>query len=320
VEGGKGGDGCVSFRREKFVPKGGPDGGDGGHGGSVILRTDPGVNTLYDLRHRKRFKAARGVHGKGKKMTGRNGADVILPVPVGTMVWEKESGVFLGDLTGREDTLIAARGGRGGRGNSHFATPTRQAPDFAEDGRDGESRLLRLELKLLADVGLVGFPNSGKSTLLSRISAARPKIANYPFTTLVPNLGIASAGEGKNFTVADIPGLIEGAHMGRGLGDRFLRHIERTRVLVFLIEATDADPESTYRILMDELGKFDRALPEKPRITVFSKSDLLSDEEQKQLPPTIGGLDVLAISSVTGTNVQKLLGLAAEKLTGAGHG
>jgi GTP-binding protein len=319
VEGGKGGNGSVSFRREKFVPKGGPDGGDGGDGGSVVLRTDPGVNTLYDLRHRKRFRAGRGMHGKGKKMTGRNGEDVVLAVPVGTLVKESESGAVLADLNGRNETLVAARGGRGGRGNSHFATSTRQAPDFAEDGKDGESRLLGLELKLLADVGLVGFPNSGKSTLLSRISAARPKIADYPFTTLVPNLGIASAGEGRNFTVADIPGLIAGAHLGRGLGDRFLRHIERTRVLVFLIEASGTEPENTYAVLLDELKRFDPSLIEKPRILVFSKSDLLSEEERQGLPPRVGGQEAVVLSSVSGENVQRLLGLAAEKLAGADH-
>jgi GTP-binding protein len=319
VEGGKGGNGSVSFRREKFVPKGGPDGGDGGDGGSVVLRTDPGVNTLYDLRHRKRFRAGRGMHGKGKKMTGRNGEDVVLAVPVGTLVKESESGAVLADLNGRNETLVAARGGRGGRGNSHFATSTRQAPDFAEDGKDGESHLLGLELKLLADVGLVGFPNSGKSTLLSRISAARPKIADYPFTTLVPNLGIASAGEGRNFTVADIPGLIAGAHLGRGLGDRFLRHIERTRVLVFLIEASGTEPENTYAVLLDELKRFDPSLIEKPRILVFSKSDLLSEEERQGLPPRVGGQEAVVLSSVSGENVQRLLGLAAEKLAGADH-
>ena len=316
VEGGHGGDGCMSFRREKFVPKGGPDGGDGGDGGDVILRADSGMNTLYDLRHRRRFKAGRGLHGKGKKMAGRRGKDVVLSVPVGTMVKDGESSMMLGDLTRAEEKLTVAKGGRGGRGNVHFATPTRQTPDFAENGRAGASRLLQLELKLLADVGLVGLPNAGKSTLLSRISAARPKIADYPFTTLVPNLGIATAGEGNSFTVADIPGLIEGAHLGRGLGDRFLRHLSRTRVLVVLIEAMDADPGNTFHILMEELRQFDSSLLGKPRIFVFAKADLLSTEDRRRLPSKIEGESVFPISSVTGENLQKLLGLAAGLLHG----
>lgn len=319
VEGGRGGDGCASFRREKFVPKGGPDGGDGGDGGSVVLRVDPGMSTLYDLRHRKRFKAERGLHGKGKKMYGRRGADIVLPVPSGTVVKNAETNQGLVDLIHEGDTFLVAKGGIGGRGNSHFATPTRQAPDFREEGKEGETRFIKLELKLLADVGLVGLPNSGKSTLLSRISAARPKIADYPFTTLVPNLGIVHVADGKNFTAADIPGLIQGAHLGKGLGDRFLRHIERTRVLIILIEALDEDPVDSFRILMDELREFDRSLLQKPRILVFSKTDLLSQERLKTLPHQIGNQDVLLISSVTGEGISSLLGLTAEKLDEVGR-
>jgi len=320
VEGGRGGDGCVSFRREKYVPKGGPDGGDGGDGGNVTLRVNRNLSTLYDLRHRKRFKAGRGIHGKGKKMTGRRGDNIVLSVPVGTLVKEAETDLVMTDLTRDGEVLIVAKGGRGGRGNSHFATPTRQAPDFAEEGKDGQSRFLKLELKLLADVGLVGLPNSGKSTLLSRISAARPKIADYPFTTLVPNLGIVALSDGRTFTAADIPGLIEGAHLGKGLGDRFLRHVERTRVLVVLIEATDPEPGNAYGILMNELKSFDPSLLEKPRILVFSKSDLVSGGSTKKLPRKIKGRDVLPISSVTGEGVQTLLRLAADQLAGTDLG
>ncbi len=314
VEAGRGGDGCVSFRREKFVPKGGPDGGDGGDGGNVFLRVERNVSTLYDLRHRKRFKAGRGMHGKGKKMTGRRGEDVVLPVPVGTLVKDAETDCVIADLTRAGEILFVAKGGRGGRGNSHFTTPTRQAPDFAEQGKEAETRFLRLELKLLADVGLVGLPNSGKSTLLSRISAARPKIADYPFTTLVPNLGIVSLGDGRTFTAADIPGLIEGAHLGKGLGDRFLRHIERTRVLILLIETTDPEPAATYGILLNELESFDVSLLEKPRILVFSKSDLALTDGTRKLPRKIKGQNVLPISSVTGEGIQALLHLMAERL------
>lgn len=320
VEGGNGGNGCVSFRREKYVPKGGPDGGDGGDGGNVILKVDRNVSTLYDLRHRKRFKAERGMHGKGKKMYGRRGSDIVIPVPVGTLVKDADAGLLFADLTRNGETLVVAKGGKGGRGNMHFATPTRQAPDFAEEGKTGETRFLMLELKLLADVGLVGLPNSGKSTLLSRISAARPKIADYPFTTLVPNLGIVTVGEGRSFTAADIPGLIAGAHLGKGLGDRFLRHIERTRVLIILIEAIDPEPKTTYRTLMNELRLFDSFLMEKPRIVVYSKCDLLSPDLRKKMPKRIDRQAVFPISGATGEGVQELLQLAAEKLSETGDG
>jgi GTPase len=320
VEGGHGGDGCVSFRREKFVPKGGPDGGEGGHGGSVMLRASPNVSTLYDLRHRKRFKASRGLHGKGKNMSGRGGKDIVLPIPVGTLISDAETDSVLADLTAAEETLVVAKGGKGGRGNSHFATSTRQAPDFAEPGKAGELRFLKLELKLLADVGLVGLPNSGKSTLLSRISAARPKIANYPFTTLVPNLGIVSLGEGRSFTVADIPGLIQGAHLGRGLGDRFLRHIERTRLLIVMIEASDPEPSQTCRILLDELRLFNAELLQKPRLTVFSKCDLLSASERDNLPKTLEGRETAAISGVTGEGIASLMERAEAGLAESAHG
>ena len=298
VQAGRGGDGCVSFRHEKYVPKGGPDGGDGGFGGHVILKAKANVSTLLDHRHRTSYKARPGENGQGARKHGKTGESVTIPVPVGTMIFDAQTGELLGDLVQDQQEIIIAKGGRGGRGNAQFATPTRQTPDFATPGQEGERRDLRLELRLLADVGLVGLPNAGKSTLLAAMSAAKPKIADYPFTTLVPNLGIVRYGEYESFVMADIPGLIAGAAQGKGLGDRFLKHVERTRVLVFLFEALGGDFEETYNILLNELAEFDPRLLEKPRIAVVSKTDILTPDEEASLPALIRGEPYLTISAV----------------------
>jgi GTPase len=319
VHGGRGGNGCMSFRREKYVPKGGPDGGDGGDGGSVLLKVNSALTTLFDYRHQKHYRAGAGGNGKGKKMTGRGGKCIELPVPPGTLIKDADTGEFLADLTQNGQLFEAARGGHGGRGNVHFKTSSFQTPESSEPGAEGEGRQLRLELKLLADVGLVGLPNSGKSTLLSRISAAKPKIANYPFTTLVPNLGIVGCSGRRHFVAADIPGLIEGAHLGRGLGDRFLRHIERTRVLVFLVEATSDDPAGVVRLLSEELGQFDPELGAKPRLVGLSKIDLVPPKERKALPKRIGRIVCHPFSGVTGEGIPKLVEAVADLLFGGGH-
>ena len=317
--GGRGGNGCASFRREKYVPKGGPDGGDGGNGGSVVLHVDRNLSTLTDLRHRKKHKAPNGENGKGKRKSGRKGEDVRISVPPGTLVYDAETGALLGDMKETGQSLIVARGGKGGRGNPWFATPSSQAPDFAEQGRKGEARDLRLELKLLADVGLVGFPNAGKSTLLARLSSARPKIADYPFTTLTPNLGIVAYDEYEHFVMADIPGLIRGAHAGKGLGDRFLRHIERTRLLVFMMDVTE-NPEEAYRSLLEELVLFEPSLREKSRILVFSKIDLFTKEERGMMPRIISGHSPIPVSAVTGVGLDELLRAIVDALGGARDG
>jgi GTP-binding protein len=315
ASGGRGGNGCVSFRREKFVPKGGPDGGDGGHGGTVVLHVQQGLNTLIDIRHRRRYKAGNGENGKGKKKHGKNGKSVIIPVPQGTMVFNSNTGSVFGDLTKSAQELTIAKGGRGGRGNARFATPTRQAPDFAKNGSAGEDVNIRLELKLLADVGLVGLPNAGKSTLLSKISSARPKIANYPFTTLIPNLGIVYYKSFQSFVVADIPGLIKGAHSGKGLGDRFLKHIERTRVLIFIIETSEKEIAPVYRTLIKELTLYSTSLLAKPCCIALSKVDLLSREDRSILPSTISGKLCIPVSAVTGEGIQSLMDEAFRKLS-----
>jgi len=308
VKAGDGGRGCVSFRREKYVPKGGPDGGDGGNGGDIILVADPHLSTLLDYRYRHVYIAENGRPGEGNNRTGRSGAPLELRVPCGTLVRDAITGENLGDLTEPGQRLVVARGGRGGRGNAAFATPTNRAPRFAEPGQPGEERLLQLELKLLADVGLVGFPNAGKSTLLATISAARPKIADYPFTTLSPVLGMVRLGPEQSFVVADIPGLIEGAHSGRGLGLQFLRHIERTRVLVFLLESTSPDPAADYATLLQELRSYNPELLAKQRIICLSKADLLSEEQRQQLSTLcIDGQSPLLISALTGEGIQQLL-------------
>jgi GTP-binding protein len=275
VKAGDGGAGCVSFRREKYVPRGGPDGGDGGDGGDVLLLADPQLLTLYDFYYQVHFRAENGRSGQGKKMKGRDSEDLILRVPVGTVVMDAETGEVLGDLTEPYQTLVVARGGKGGRGNAHFARPTRQAPRFAEPGKPGEERWLILELKLIAEVGLVGLPNAGKSTLLSRISAARPKIADYPFTTLEPNLGVVKLPEGETFVVADLPGLIEGAHKGVGLGHEFLRHIERTRVLLFVLSVDREDLYADYQVLKKELKLYNPGLLQKDYLIAINKVDLV---------------------------------------------
>lgn len=306
---GAGGDGVAAFHREPFKPKGGPDGGDGGDGGSVILRADNSVGTLLDLRNHPHVRADRGKHGQGKRRHGARGADRVILVPSGTVVYE-EDGTMLADLATPGAEFVAARGGRGGRGNVHFATPTRRAPGFAEKGEAGEQRILRLELRLLADVGLVGFPNAGKSTLIARLSAARPKIADYPFTTLTPNLGVVRV-DGSSFVVADIPGLVEGAHEGKGLGHRFLRHIRRAAVLVFLVDlaAQDRDPTRDFAVLRGELEAFDPELASRPYLVVATKVDAMRhrlDEVKQEVP------GIQPLSAVTGEGVDLLLRRLAE--------
>src|SRR5689334_6304065 len=290
IKAGDGGNGCMAFRREKFVPRGGPSGGDGGRGGDVIMESSERHNTLVHFRFNPEYKAERGRHGEGSNRTGHEGAEVVLKVPVGTMVYDDDTGEKIHDFTCPDERIVIARGGRGGRGNARFATSTHQAPRECEPGRPGEERNFRLELKLLADVGLVGYPNVGKSTLISRISAARPKIADYPFTTLEPNLGVVAVGtppEEKSFVVADIPGLIEGAHAGAGLGTQFLRHIERTRLLVHLVDVSDAsgrpDPVKDFQVIMGELASFGAQLEQKPIIMAASKIDIANKEKLAKL-------------------------------------
>src|SRR5499425_747470 len=269
VKGGDGGAGCVSFRREKFVPRGGPDGGDGGNGGNVILEADPAITTLLDFHYQRHYTAERGQHGQGANKQGRSGSDTVLRVPLGTMVSERDGGLPLGDLTERGQRLLVARGARGGRGNARFVTSTNRAPRRADLGRAGEERWIHLELKLLADVGVIGFPNAGKSTLVSRLSAAKPKIGDYPFTTLTPTLGIVRVDEHRSFVIADVPGLIPGAAEGKGLGHRFLRHVERTRILIHLIDldpANSRDPLQDYQTIRDELQAYSSELGERQEI------------------------------------------------------
>ncbi len=298
VKAGDGGNGCMAFRREKYVPRGGPSGGDGGRGGDVILVASEHHNTLLHFRFNPEHTAERGRHGEGSNRTGRDGASIDVPVPVGTVVYDADTGELLHDFIQAGDRFIVARGGRGGRGNQHFATPTHQAPTEHEPGRAGDEKRLRLELKLLADVGLVGFPNAGKSTLISRISAARPKIADYPFTTLEPNLGVVSVDD-QTFVVADIPGLIEGAHLGHGLGIQFLRHVERTQLLVHLVdvsEVTGRDPVDDFRIIMEELASFSEDLAKKPMFLVASKVDVAQDPARIEKSEGTGGGEGPAVS------------------------
>jgi GTP-binding protein len=309
VRSGNGGKGAVSFRREKFIPKGGPDGGNGGRGGSVVFVADRHLTTLLDFRYRHSYEAANGQPGAGSRCSGHSGADVEIRVPAGTVIRDANTSEVLADLRKPGDNFLAARGGKGGRGNMNFATSTVQAPRKSEPGGPGEEKTLSLELKLLADVGLVGFPNAGKSTLISRISAARPKVADYPFTTLVPTLGIVRYDNYQSFVVADIPGLIEGAHEGKGLGTRFLRHIERTRVLVFLLDCSAGPVTGQYKTLLTELKEHNPALAEKPRIIAISKIDTAGDEVLRELKKArFGkGAPILRISSVTGAGIRDLL-------------
>jgi len=306
---GDGGNGCISFRREKYIPKGGPDGGDAGSGGSVYMVAQEGLDTLLDFTGRHHWKAERGGDGAGKNMTGKNGDDLTIEVPAGTIVHDLDHGIVLKDLDTPGQTICVARGGRGGHGNAHFASPTNQTPRTAEPGKPGRHRRLKLELKLIADVGLVGLPNAGKSTLLSRISAARPKVAAYPFTTLKPNLGIVELSDFRRFVVADIPGLIEGSHQGQGLGHDFLRHIERTRVIVHLVDVAamdGSDPVENYHTIRNELNRYSEKLAGKPEIVVASKMDLDPDGEKRDAFSEGLGQEILSISSVTGMEIAAL--------------
>ena len=329
VKAGNGGNGCIAFRREKYVPRGGPSGGDGGHGGSIYLEANPNDNTLLRYRYNREFKADRGRHGEGSNCSGHSGADMILQVPVGTLAYDEQTGETIADLAVPGQRILIAQGGRGGRGNQHFAKPWHQAPREHEDGFPGEERHLRLELKLLADVGLVGFPNAGKSTLISVISAARPKIANYPFTTLEPNLGVVNADGGtgghgtelgRTFVVADLPGLIEGAHLGAGLGIRFLRHVERTRLIVHLIDTSDSnvdDPVHSFQVINGELQAFSPALVEKPMIVVATKMDATTDRTRLETLQDFckeRKLEFHSISAVAGDGVKDLVRSIADAL------
>ncbi|MCB9542220.1 MAG: GTPase ObgE [Myxococcales bacterium] len=324
VRSGNGGDGCVSFRREKYVPRGGPDGGDGGRGGDVILYADPNLATLLDLRYRRTYSADNGRPGGAANMTGADGADVRVRVPVGTQAFDAETGELLVDLIEPDATYVIVRGGNGGRGNAAFATPSRRTPDFAKPGGRGEERAIRLELKLIADVGLVGFPNAGKSTLISRISRARPKIADYPFTTLTPNLGVVAVDVARSYVVADMPGLIEGAADGAGLGHRFLRHIERTALFVFLVTqdlAPGRDPIADYHALRHELGRYDEDLLTRPTLVALSQCDRPEVAEQLDAVRAALGEDVsvFPISAVTGQGLDALHKAIADALTAAGR-
>ncbi len=331
ISGGHGGPGCVSFRRETFVPRGGPDGGDGGAGGDVIFTATAQLSTLHDFRYKRIYKAGSGEHGSGANKAGKDGADINIRVPLGTLIKDAETGEVLVDFTEEGQTWVACEGGRGGKGNAHFTTSTFQAPKFAQPGEEGQDKKIKLELKLIADVGIIGFPNAGKSTLISRVSAAKPKIADYPFTTLTPNLGVVAMGDEDVFVVADIPGLVEGAHTGKGLGIQFLKHIERTRLFVHLLDGAsifegDSDKPgeilvSRYQTIRNELGLFNEALLHKPEITVINKADLFEKDEQtfekartmlrQSLNSTRGtppvGKEPYLISGVSGQGIQELL-------------
>ena len=320
VQAGNGGNGCCSFRREKYIPLGGPDGGDGGKGGDVVLEVDPSLSTLVDLRYQKIYQAGSGRSGKGQQMTGKSGRDRVIRLPPGTLVKDAESGELLVDLTESNQQFIVANGGDGGRGNFRFKSATQRAPKRIEIGWRGEKKILFLELKLLADVGIIGFPNAGKSTLISKISNARPKIANYPFTTLVPNLGVVRLEEGQSFVAADIPGVIEGAHEGKGLGHQFLKHIERTRLVLHLVDFSSSDEESIlscYQKLQEELKNFSAELSQKPQILVATKAD--DPQSQKNIKVFSSLMvelnpDFYIISSFTGTGIQDLLWRIKEEL------
>jgi len=319
VKAGDGGRGCVSFRREKYVPRGGPNGGDGGRGGHVLIRATSKLNTLLDFKYKREYKAERGGHGKGKNMNGKDGESLVIPVPVGTVIKNAETGGIIADLDSEGSLFVLAKGGRGGMGNAHFATPVRKAPRFAQPGEKGEERWLILELKLLADVGLIGLPNAGKSTLISVISSARPKIADYPFTTLIPNLGVVKMSNFKSFVVADIPGLIEGAHKGAGLGAQFLRHVERTSVLLHLIDVSnmaEGDPVENFKKINRELELYSTALLEKQQAVVATKLDVVDKKRLDRLKEycKINTIDFFPLSAVTGKGIKELLPYLAEKV------
>ena len=318
VRAGDGGNGAVTFRREKYVPKGGPSGGNGGKGGDVIFVADRNLSTLLDFNYKRKYIAENGKPGGNSLKDGRNGENVYVKVPVGTIIKDAETDEVLADLTEDGEQFVAARGGKGGKGNASFATPTNQTPRYAEEGKPGEERRIKLELKLIADVGLVGFPNAGKSTLISVISAAKPKIADYPFTTLQPNLGIVKYKDYKSFTVADIPGIIEGAHEGKGLGLRFLRHIERTKIILILIDVTDENYQRTYDTLINELKEYSETLFKKKLLLAFSKMDLLPEEETQEVRRRkVNGYEgkIHFISAVSGFGIKELLDDLWTKLT-----
>ena len=329
VAAGDGGDGCLSFRREKFVPKGGPDGGDGGDGGSVYLKADEGLNTLVDFRFKRRFRAERGENGRGRQCSGRKGADLIIQVPVGTLVYDQDTGEAMGDLAGHGQVLLVARGGCHGLGNIHFKTSTNRAPRQTTRGEPGEDRVLRLELQVLADVGLLGLPNAGKSTFIRAVSGARPKVASYPFTTLYPHLGVVQVDSFKGFVVADIPGLIEGAAEGAGLGIRFLKHLSRTRLLLHLVDAApmdeNMDPVVEARTIVDELERYSPELASRERWLVLNKLDRLSSEEREAVcRHIVGGLQwtgpVFRISALTGEGTGELTRAAMNYLEAGQRG
>jgi GTP-binding protein len=310
VQSGDGGRGCVSFRREKFIPRGGPDGGDGGKGGDVVFITTSRKRTLYQFRFQKHFKAKNGAHGQGKRKTGKTGQDLVIELPPGTLVTDTETGQIIKDLIEPGERLVLAKGGRGGQGNARFKTSTNRSPRFAQPGEPGETKKVKLELKLLADVGIIGLPNAGKSTLITTVSSARPKIGDYPFTTLTPSLGVVETDRGEPFVVADIPGLVKGAHKGTGLGIRFLRHIERTRILVHLVDvsAIDSDdPLHGYDTINKELAKYNHKLAEKPQIVVLNKIDLPDTRKAaKTFQSAAKGKKVTLISALTGKGVDDL--------------
>lgn len=329
VKAGDGGRGCVSFRREKYVPKGGPDGGDGGKGGDLYFIADGRLSSLLDFKYRREYEAERGQHGMGSLCSGKSGQDLYIRVPAGTVIKDEGSGEIIADMTGDGQVFLCCKAGRGGKGNAHFATSTHQTPRFAQPGEQGESKVLKLELKLLADVGIIGFPNAGKSTLISRISAARPKIADYPFTTLVPHLGVVKYGDFGGFVVADIPGLVEGAHEGKGLGIRFLKHIERTRLFIHVLDLspfTKRDPVEDFKTVNRELEAFNSELSRRPQVVALNKVDLT--EAREKVPELLNffnalGIKVFPISSATGTGIEDLvnhIGKEIEAIKGAKAG
>jgi len=319
IKSGDGGNGCISFRREKYVPRGGPNGGDGGDGGDIVFVASSELSTLIDLRYKQHYRARKGAHGQGGDKTGKNGEDMFIRVPCGSVIRDFETGEILAELLNNGEKVVLLKGGSGGKGNTHFKTSTNRAPRIAQDGKKGEERTIEIELKLIADCGLVGFPNAGKSTLISKISAAKPKIADYPFTTLVPNLGIVRYKDYESFVVADIPGIIKGASDGKGLGIQFLKHIERTSILLFMVDATQI-PEGSkelitqYKVLLKELTNYSEKLINKPKILCFTKIDAIETKLKERLVKYKGQVDSVAISSITGENIEKLKTMIYKKI------